>query len=94
MNARVLRESVRSGIPARESVPGDIIRLRPGDIVPADVKLISGVLSANESTLTGESRDVEKAPGAILSSGSVLRHGEGEGVVMLTITVPALRGSC
>ena len=84
VNVRVLRDSIWSGIPARELVPGDIIRIRSGDIVPADVKLLSGLLSADQSALTGESFDVEKAPGEILSSGSVVRHGEGDGVVMLT----------
>ena len=58
--------------------------MRPGDIVPADVKLLTGGLTADESALTGESKDVDKAPGAVLSSGSIVRRGEGNGVVMLT----------
>ncbi len=65
-------------------VPGDIIRVRPGDIIPADVKLLSGALGVDQSALTGESRDAEKAPGDVLSSGSIVRRGEGNGVVMLT----------
>jgi plasma-membrane proton-efflux P-type ATPase len=71
-------------IPARELVPGDIVRVRPGDIIPADVKLLTGGLTADESALTGESKDVDKAPGGVLSSGSIVRRGEGNGVVMLT----------
>lgn len=84
VSARVRRESNWQVIPARELVPGDIVRVRPGDIVPADVKLLTGGLTADESALTGESKDVDKAPGAVLSSGSIVRRGEGNGVVMLT----------
>ena len=84
VSARVRRDSTWQIIPARELVPGDIVRVRPGDIIPADVKLLTGGLAADESALTGESKDVEKAPGAVLSSGSVVRRGEGNGVVMLT----------
>jgi H+-transporting ATPase len=84
VNSRVLRDASWQIVPARELVPGDIIRVRPGDIVPADVKLLTGALSVDESALTGESKDADKAPGGILSSGSVVRRGEGNGVVMLT----------
>ena len=84
VTARVRREATWQVIPARELVPGDIVRLRPGDIIPADVKLLTGVLTVDQSALTGESKDADKAPGAVLSSGSVLRRGEGNGVVMLT----------
>jgi plasma-membrane proton-efflux P-type ATPase len=84
VGARVLRDSSWQVIPARELVPGDIVRLRPGDIIPADVKLLSGALSVDQSVLTGESKDADKAPGDVLSSGSVARRGEGNGVVMLT----------
>ena len=83
VSARVQRESNWQVIPARELVPGDIVRVRPGDIIPADVKLLTGALSVDQSTLTGESKDVDKAPGEVLSSGSVVRRGEGNGVVML-----------
>jgi plasma-membrane proton-efflux P-type ATPase len=84
VSARVRRDSNWQVIPARELVPGDIVRVRPGDIIPADVKLLTGGLTADESALTGESKDVDKAPGAVLSSGSIVRRGEGNGVVMLT----------
>jgi H+-transporting ATPase len=84
VSARVLRDSVWQVIPARELVPGDIVRLRPGDIVPADLKLLTGDLAADQSALTGESADVDKAPGDVLPSGAVIRRGEGNGVVMLT----------
>jgi plasma-membrane proton-efflux P-type ATPase len=84
VSARVQREGKWQVVPARELVPGDIVRVRPGDIIPADVKLLTGGLTADESALTGESKDVDKAPGAVLSSGSVVRRGEGNGVVILT----------
>jgi plasma-membrane proton-efflux P-type ATPase len=84
VSARVLRYAIWQVIPARELVPGDIIRVRPGDIIPADVKVLTGALSVDQSALTGESNDTDKAPGEVLSSGSVVRRGEGNGVVMLT----------
>jgi magnesium-transporting ATPase (P-type) len=76
VSARVRRDSSWQVIPARELVPGDII--------PADLKLLTGALTVDQSALTGESKDVDKAPGKVLSSGSVVRRGEGNGVVMLT----------
>jgi plasma-membrane proton-efflux P-type ATPase len=84
VSARVRRESSWQVIPARDLVPGDILRVRAGDIVPADVKLLTGTLSVDQSALTGESKDVDRVPGDMLSSGSVVRRGEGNGVVMLT----------
>jgi H+-transporting ATPase len=84
VNARVLRDSKWQVLPARELVPGDIVRVRPGDIIPADVKLLTGALTVDQSALTGESKDADKKPADVLSSGSVVRRGEGNGVVMLT----------
>jgi plasma-membrane proton-efflux P-type ATPase len=84
VSARVRRDSSWQVVPARDLVPGDIVRVRPGDIVPADVKLLTGALTVDQSALTGESKDADKAPGNVLSSGSVVRRGEGNGVVMLT----------
>ena len=84
VSARVLRDAKWQVVPARELVPGDIVRVRAGDIIPADLKLIDGQLSVDQSALTGESRDVDKATGEVLSSGSMVRRGEGNSVVMLT----------
>ncbi len=84
VSARVRRDANWQVVPARELVPGDIIRVRPGDIIPADVKLLTGALSVDQSALTGESKDVDKADGDVLSSGSIVRRGEGNGVVILT----------
>ena len=84
VSARVLRDGNWQLIPARELVPGDIVRVRSGDIIPADVKLIAAALSVDQSALTGESQEVDKAPGEVLASGSIVRRGESNGVVMLT----------
>jgi H+-transporting ATPase len=84
VSARVRRDANWQIVPARELVPGDIVRVRPGDIIPADVKLLNGELSIDQSALTGESKDADKKSGDVLSSGSVVRRGEGNGVVMLT----------
>ena len=81
---RVVRRRELAGRARAELVPGDIVRVRPGDIVPADVKVLTGTLSVDQSALTGESRDVDKAGGEVLFSGSLVRRGEGNGVVLLT----------
>src|ERR1035441_6614216 len=82
--ARVRRDSSWHVVPARELVPGDIVRVRPGDIIPADLKLLTGALTVDQSALTGESKDADKKPGEVLSSGSIVRRGEANGVVMVT----------
>lgn len=84
ISSRVLREGNWQVVPARELVPGDIIRMRAGDVIPADAKLLSGTVSVDQSALTGESKDTEITAGKVLSSGSVVRRGEGNGVVILT----------
>jgi hypothetical protein len=83
VNARVRRESNWQVIAARELVPGDIVRVRPGDVIPADVKLFTGAVTVDQSALTGESKDEDKASGAVLPSGSVVRRGEGNGVTWI-----------
>ena len=56
INARVVRGGAWSNSPARELVPGDVIRLRLGDIVPADARLLDGdEIEVDQSALTGES---------------------------------------
>ena len=83
ISARVRRDGTWQLRPARELVPGDIVRMRAGDVVPADITLLMGSVSLDQSALTGESKESEKASGSLLSSGSIVRHGEGTGVVML-----------
>jgi H+-transporting ATPase len=84
VSARVLRDATWQVIAARELVTGDIVRVRAGDIVPADLRLLSGTLSVDQSALTGESKDVDKVAGDDLSSGAVARRGEGNAQVILT----------
>ena len=77
VKARVLRDGKWLNPPAKELVPGDVIRMRLGDIVPADARLLSGdPVEVDQSALTGESLPVEKKPGEAVYSGSILRRGE------------------
>jgi Cd2+/Zn2+-exporting ATPase len=66
-------------------VPGMLIRVRPGERIPADATLVEGFTSVDESELTGESVPVEKAPGSKLFSGTL----NGEGVVVARVDQPA-----
>ena len=85
LNARVKRNGKWNRIPARELVPGDVVRVRLGDVVPADIKLFSGdYLSTDESALTGESLPVDKHQSGMAFSGSVVRQGEMDGLVVAT----------
>lgn len=80
--ARVLRDGMWNEIESRELVPGDIVRVRLGVIIPADIKLFEGdYLLADESALTGESLPVEKHVSDIAFSGSIARQGEMNGLV-------------
>ncbi|MGD0159577.1 MAG: plasma-membrane proton-efflux P-type ATPase [Candidatus Bathyarchaeia archaeon] len=84
VTARVLRDGTWRNLPARELVPGDILRTRSGDFVPADVKIMEGELEVDQSALTGESLLAEKKPDGILYSGSVVKRGEANGIVIST----------
>jgi H+-transporting ATPase len=77
INARVLRDRQWSNPAARQLVPGDVIRLRLGDIVPADARLLEGdPIQVDESALTGESLPATRKPGDAVYSGSIMRRGE------------------
>lgn len=83
--AKVLRDGKWIDIPARGLVPGDTIRLRLGNIVPADATLISGeYLLTDESALTGESLPVEKHRSEGVYASSIVRQGEMNAVVTKT----------
>lgn len=84
VNARVLRDGKWKVLSGNELVPGDIVRVRAGDFVPADVKVLEGVVEVDQSALTGESIMIEKKPDDILYSGSIVKRGEVTGIVVLT----------
>jgi H+-transporting ATPase len=76
INIRTLRNGIWQTIPSNELVPEDIVHVRIGDIVPADVQILHGNVSVNESALTGESIDVTKEEGEAIFSASTVSHGE------------------
>jgi H+-transporting ATPase len=77
VKARVKRDGKWIAIASRELVPGDAIRLRLGDIVPADARLLEGdSVEVDQSALTGESLPTERKTGEAIFSGSILRQGE------------------
>jgi Ca2+-transporting ATPase len=97
-SANVLRNGVHASIPAADVVPGDIVELEAGGIVPADLRLLeSAQIQVEEAALTGESQPVEKTvealqdPDLLLGDranmaymGTVVTHGRGRGVVVAT----------
>jgi H+-transporting ATPase len=85
LTARVLRDGQWVEKPAKELVPGDIVRLRIGEIIPADVKLVEGdYLLTDESALTGESLPVEKHLSDVGYASSIVRQGEMNAAVVNT----------
>jgi H+-transporting ATPase len=85
LQARAKRDGAWKSIPARELVPGDIIRIRLGDIVPADARLLDGdPVLVDQSALTGESLPVTDGPGDAIFSGSVIKQGETDALVYAT----------
>ncbi len=75
--AHVKRDGAWSTVDAADLVPGDIVRLRLGEIVPADVTLIDGdYISIDQAALTGESLPVNKKVGDTAYSGSIAKQGE------------------
>ena len=96
--AAVIRDGVELEIPARDVVPGDIILIRAGDKIPADVRLIEAInLQIEEAALTGESIPASKSNQAIpgndlpvgdrknmAHAGTVATYGRGRGIVVAT----------
>jgi H+-transporting ATPase len=77
IKARVRRDGTWITSAARELVPGDVIRVRLGDIVPADARLLEGdPVEVDQSALTGESLPATRKPGEAVFSGSIIRQGE------------------
>ncbi|MGB6132737.1 MAG: plasma-membrane proton-efflux P-type ATPase [Acidobacteriaceae bacterium] len=87
VNARARRDGKWATPKASELVPGDVIRLRLGDIIPADARLLEGdPVQVDQSALTGESLPVTCKPGGAVYSGSILRQGEIDAMVYATGT--------
>ena len=85
LKARVKRDGAWADVPARDLVPGDLIRLRLGDIVPADALLLEGEpVEVDQSALTGESLPVSRKTGEAVYSGSILKRGEIDALVSAT----------
>ncbi len=84
--ARVRRDGRWQEIRSAEVVPGDVIHLRVGDVVPADARLAEGDLLADQSALTGESLPVELRPGETALAGTVIDRGEATCLVLATGT--------
>jgi len=76
IQARVLRDGVWRLKPAQELVPEDIIRIRMGDIIPADAILLHGDVLIDQSVITGESLPKEPSAGETIYAGSIVKHGE------------------
>jgi H+-transporting ATPase len=82
IKARVKRDGKWITPAARELVPGDVIRVRLGDIVPADARLLAGdPVEVDQSALTGESLPATRKPGEAVFSGSIIRQGEIDAMV-------------
>jgi H+-transporting ATPase len=85
VQSRVRRDGAWKSAPARDLVPGDLIRVRLGDIVPADARLLDGdAIEVDQSALTGESLPVTRHPSDEVYSGSIVRQGEISALVYAT----------
>ena len=85
IKARVKRDGKWTTPEARELVPGNVIRVRLGDIVPADARLLEGdPIEVDQSALTGESLPATRKPGEAVFSGSIIRQGEIDALVYAT----------
>ncbi|MDR3575902.1 MAG: plasma-membrane proton-efflux P-type ATPase [Anaerolineaceae bacterium] len=84
VNARVIRDGEWQLVPARQLVVGDVIHLRMGDLVPADLQIGTGQILLDRSTLTGESMPVEASEGHTVHAGTTVKRGEATGEIIAT----------
>ena len=85
LHARVLRDGKWSDVEAKTLVSGDIVMVKLGNVIPADLKLVDGdYLSIDQSALTGESLPVDKKKNDVAYSGSIVRMGQMNGLVVAT----------
>ena len=82
--AAVRRNGLWTRIDASELVPGDMVKLALGAVVPADIKLAAGSVLIDQSMLTGESLPVERKSGELVYAGAMIRQGEATGIVVAT----------
>jgi H+-transporting ATPase len=86
LRSRVKRDGLWVDLPAAELVPGDIVQISLGEVVPADVTLLGGSLLVDQSMLTGESVPVEAVAGKTAYAGALVRRGEAVASVTATGT--------
>lgn len=84
VKAKVMRDDKWTILDAKYLVPDDVVLLKMGDFVPADVKILDSNVQLDQSALTGESLPVEAEAGSVAYSGSVVKRGEATGVVVGT----------
>ena len=84
VQARVRRDGAWKTVAAEELVPGDVIHLRQGGIVPADVRVEEGLLMLDQSALTGESAAMSVGLEKLAYAGAMVRGGEATGKVTAT----------
>lgn len=85
IKTRVKRDGKWTDTAARELVPGDVVHVRLGDIVPADARLLEGdPIEVDQSALTGESLPATRKSGDAVFSGSIVRQGEIDALVYAT----------
>jgi H+-transporting ATPase len=84
VEARVRPDGQWTRLPAEDLVPGDVVHVRLGDAVPADLDVESGAVTVDQSVLTGESAPVEVQRPGLLYAGSTVRSGEATGTVVAT----------
>jgi len=86
LTASVRRDQVWKKLPAADLVPGDVVKLSLGEVVPADVKMLDGNVLLDQSMLTGESIGSEAGPGFQTFAGALVRRGEAVAEVTATGT--------
>lgn len=84
VKARVMRDAKWTTVDSRQIVPGDLVYLRVGDLVPADALVTEGQVEVDQSALTGESLPVDVERGQAAYAGSTIRHGEAKARVTAT----------
>ena len=84
VNARVCRDGTWQLIPAAELVDGDVVHVRVGDLAPADLRVGSGDVLVDQSTLTGESVPVDRGRDDTVFAGSIIARGEATATVTAT----------